>query len=183
MTIIQIADDVITHAVKKFSRIDALILNQGILGAVTRIAEANLDDWQKVFNTNFLSCIAFIKAAVPYLRLSRGRIIMTSSGAASNAYATWGAYGSSKAAMNHLALTLKVEEPDIITIAIRPGVVDTAMQKSIREEHHSVMDAQDLAKFRGLHEGGQLIHADQPGNVIARLALDATSDLSGRFLR
>jgi NAD(P)-dependent dehydrogenase (short-subunit alcohol dehydrogenase family) len=39
-----------------------------------------------------------------------------------------GAYGSSKAALNHLARTLAVEEPDVTTVAVRPGVVDTDMQ-------------------------------------------------------
>lgn len=40
---------------------------------------------------------------------------------------------SSKAALNHLATTLAVEEPDITTIAFRPGVVATDMQKSARD--------------------------------------------------
>lgn len=39
---------------------------------------------------------------------------------------------SSKAALNHLASTLSVEEPDITTIAFRPGVVATDMQKTAR---------------------------------------------------
>lgn len=40
---------------------------------------------------------------------------------------------SSKAALNHLASTLSVEEPDITTIAFRPGVVATDMQKYARD--------------------------------------------------
>ncbi len=36
---------------------------------------------------------------------------MTSSGAATGAYQGWGAYGAGKAVLNHLALTLAVEEP------------------------------------------------------------------------
>lgn len=54
--------------------------------------------------------VAFVKSAIPYLRETKGNVIMTSSGAASNGYGSWGAYGSSKAAMNHLAMTLAAEE-------------------------------------------------------------------------
>jgi NAD(P)-dependent dehydrogenase (short-subunit alcohol dehydrogenase family) len=95
-----------------------------------------------------------IKAAIPELRKTHGRIILTSSGAALTGYSAWGAYGSSKAAMNHLALTLKVEEPTITTIAIRPGVVDTEMQRELREVYHEKMDKKDKEKFIGAKANG-----------------------------
>jgi NAD(P)-dependent dehydrogenase (short-subunit alcohol dehydrogenase family) len=97
-------------------------------------------------------------------------------------YSTWGAYGSSKAALNHLAATLGVEEPDITSIAIRPGVVDTDMQVEVRG-HGSVMDSKDTEKFKSLHESGKLLKPEQPGNVMARLVLGAEKGLTGKFLR
>ena len=90
-----------------------------------------------------------VKAAIPELRKTHGRIILTSSGGAVTGYSAWGAYGSSKAAINHLALTLKAEEPDITTIAIRPGMVDTEMQREVREVYHQKMDEKDREKFMG----------------------------------
>ncbi len=82
--------------------------------------------------------------------------------------------------MNHLALTLSVEEPDIISIAIRPGTVDTEMQAEIRAQ--TTMDAKDLEKFSRKHEEGTLLRPDQPGNVMARLAVGAKKEFSGKFL-
>jgi NAD(P)-dependent dehydrogenase (short-subunit alcohol dehydrogenase family) len=108
-------------------------------------------------------------------------VILISSGAAGGAYSTWGAYGSSKAAMNHLGKTMSVEEPAITTISIRPGVVDTAMQGVVRA-HNTVMDATDAQRFKSLYEEGQLLRPEQPGNVIGRLALEAEKELSGKFL-
>lgn len=108
---------------------------------------------------------------------------MCSSGAAANAYSTWGAYGASKATLNHLAMTLAVEEPSVTTVSIRPGVVDTDMQKDIREVHHKTMDANDAAKFAELKQTGGLLKPEQPGNVMARLVLDAPNSLNGQFLR
>lgn len=121
-----------------------------------------------------------VQAALPELRKSKGRIILTSSGASVNTYTTWGAYGASKAALNHLALTLTVEEPNITSVAIRPGVVDTDMQTKVRS-HAEVMDEKDVEKFKGLHEQGKLLRPDQPGNVIARLAVVAGRELSGKL--
>lgn len=109
--------------------------------------------------------------------------MLCSSGAAINAYEGWGAYGATKAALNHLALTLATEEPDITTVSIRPGVVDTDMQKSIREVHHEKMSEKDRAKFAELKSSGGLLKPEQPGNVMARLVLSAPRDLNGTFLR
>jgi NAD(P)-dependent dehydrogenase (short-subunit alcohol dehydrogenase family) len=85
--------------------------------------------------------------------------------------------------MNHLAKTLRSEEPDIVAVAVRPGTVDTDMQKSLRNEYAELMDAEDKAKFANLKKNGQLLRPDQPGNVMARLALNAPTRLSGQFLR
>jgi NAD(P)-dependent dehydrogenase (short-subunit alcohol dehydrogenase family) len=84
--------------------------------------------------------------------------------------------------MNHLALTLATEEPDVTTVSIRPGTVDTEMQREIREVHNEAMDKKDAQKFAELKSLDTLLKPEQPGNVIARLALRAPKELSGQFL-
>jgi NAD(P)-dependent dehydrogenase (short-subunit alcohol dehydrogenase family) len=79
-------------------------------------------------------------------------------------------------------MTLAVEEPDVTTVSIRPGVVDTEMQVEVRG-HNSLMDEKDAEKFKTLFETGKLLKPEQPGNVMARLAVEASKDLSGKFLR
>lgn len=79
-------------------------------------------------------------------------------------------------------MTLAVEEPDVTTMSIRPGVVDTDMQIEVRG-HNSVMDVKDVQKFKSLHEEGKLLKPELPGNVIARLAVGGEKELSGKFLR
>jgi NAD(P)-dependent dehydrogenase (short-subunit alcohol dehydrogenase family) len=107
---------------------------------------------------------------------------MTSSGAATRGSQAWGAYGSSKAAMNHLATTLGVEELEVTTIAIRPGLVDTEMQRELREIHHKTMAPEDVKKFADAKSAGKLLSPEQPGHVMARLVLDAPREFSGKFL-
>lgn len=84
--------------------------------------------------------------------------------------------------MNHLARQLSVEEPEITSIAVRPGVVDTDMQKQLREVHSSIMDKDDNAKFLGLHESGKLLKPEQPGHVIARMTLNPPKELNGQYV-
>jgi NAD(P)-dependent dehydrogenase (short-subunit alcohol dehydrogenase family) len=117
------------------------------------------------------------------LKKTQGRIVLISSGAAVGAYAAWSAYGTSKAAINHLCKHLAVEEPDIISVAISPGKVDTDMQKQIRELGGASMSAKEHAGFVEKHATGQLLKPEQPGAVIANLIVGATPDMNGKHFR
>lgn len=169
-------------ATSAWGQLDGLIINHGTLDPVKRISDVEAEEWRSLFDVNVFSAVALVKASLPALRSSHGKIILTSSGAAVGAYSTWGAYGASKAVLNHLALTLAVEEPDVTTVSIRPGTVDTEMQREIRDVHHKSMDRKDVEKFVSLKATGKLLKPEQPGHVMARLALEAPKELSGRFL-
>lgn len=80
-------------------------------------------------------------------------------------------------------MTISIEEPQVTTISIRPGVVDTQMQRELRDTYASHMQEKDAAKFLGFHKEGKLLSPKKPGNVIAKLVLDGPEALSGRFLR
>ena len=87
--------------------------------------------------------------------------------------------------MNHLALTLSVEEPDITSLAVRPGVVDTDMQVLVRSKS-TIMDGKDAEKFRSLYEDGKLVKPEEVGGVMAEIALRLSEEgknLNGKFLR
>ncbi|KAF2236712.1 NAD(P)-binding protein [Viridothelium virens] len=174
----QIADETMS----RWGRIDGLVVNHGVLDPVKRISESFVAEWKEAFDINFFGSLALIKACLPFVKHSRGRIIICSSGAATKAYSTWGAYGASKAVLNHLVQTLAVEEPEVCTISVRPGIVNTMMQTSIRETHRQRMDEADAKKFVDLYESGGLLQPEQPGRVMGRLVLNATSDLSGKFI-
>ncbi|KAK4942968.1 hypothetical protein LTR10_017352 [Elasticomyces elasticus] len=173
----------IAQTIQLEGRLDGLVLNHGTMGSCFRIGQMEVEDWENTFRVNVTSCVAMIQSALPLLRASHGRIVLTSSGAATNGYSAWGAYGATKAAINHLAMTLKNEEPEVTTVSIRPGVVDTAMQGDIREKFLKNMDEKDQIKFSTLKKDGKLLPPYKPGEVIAELAINAEKDLSGLFLR
>ncbi|KAI9723077.1 MAG: hypothetical protein M1828_004325 [Chrysothrix sp. TS-e1954] len=170
-------------AIKSFGRLDGLIINHGTLTGVAKLGESSVEQWRAGFDINVFSTIALIKAALPSLRDTKGTILLTSSGAAVKATSTWGCYGASKAVLNHLAMTLAVEEPDITTIAIRPGVVDTDMQAQLKSNHFQFMDDHDVHKFESLRSSGKMLKPEQPGHFMARLVLAAPHDLNGKFVK
>ncbi|KAL8291727.1 hypothetical protein RQP46_001985 [Phenoliferia psychrophenolica] len=181
-------------AMQSFSRLDGVILNAGTLSPLGTIAsmKGKVDEVEGLFRVNFLSLVSLLSHAIPYLNSKEnkpeakdgvtGRIVLVSSGAATGGVAGWGAYSASKAAMNSLARTLGNEESSIVTVAVRPGVVDTGMQLAIRETGLQHMKAEDHKKFSGLHESGNLIPPHKPGGILAGLALAAEPTLSGSFV-
>ncbi|KAA6412540.1 MAG: short-chain dehydrogenase [Lasallia pustulata] len=169
-------------AVREFGQIDGLIVNHGMLPRTANVDDSDPEEWRQCFDVNFFSAVAFVKAALPALRKTKGCILFTSSGVSRSPTGGWGAYGASKAAINHLALTLGVEEAEVTSISVRPGVVDTEMQRDIRDVHVSAMKEQDAAKFLTLHKEGRLLKPEQPGHVMAKLVLQAPRNLSGQFL-
>jgi NAD(P)-dependent dehydrogenase (short-subunit alcohol dehydrogenase family) len=62
----------------------------------------------------------------------RGQVVALSSDAAVEAYPTWGAYGASKAAQDHLMRTFEVELGDtgVRFLVVDPGEMDTVMHRA-----------------------------------------------------
>ncbi|KAG0740922.1 hypothetical protein G6F57_010835 [Rhizopus arrhizus] len=174
-----LAQKAVKAAVDKWGRLDSIIANAGVLEPIASIAEGSVEQWKRLYDVNVFSIITLVQASLPHLRQSeKGSIIIVSSGAALKGYKGWGAYGSSKAAVNHIASTLEAEEKNVTTIAIRPGVVDTDMQGAIRSTGEDAMK-DDHAKFMQLHSEGKLLKPETPGHVLAALAHNPPKELSG----
>ncbi|KAG8746759.1 hypothetical protein FRC10_003742 [Ceratobasidium sp. 414] len=182
----QSATSAVELAKSKFGRLDGLILNAGTLDPLGRIEspESSVEAWKAAFDINLFSTLHLIKAGLPSLREVHGRIIFVSSGAATGGVVGWGAYSASKAALNSLARTLANEEKDIVSIAIRPGVVDTeaSMQSIIRQRGLSVMKPDEHERFTRLHADSLLVKPRDTGHVIAGLSVAAKPSLSGSFV-
>ncbi|KAG0344047.1 hypothetical protein BG004_004772, partial [Podila humilis] len=73
-------------------QVDSLVLNAGVIEPIEPIATASLEGWKKLFDVNFFSIVDFVQKSLPALRKSKGRVILVSSGAATNVYHAWGPY-------------------------------------------------------------------------------------------
>ncbi|KAJ1922006.1 hypothetical protein H4219_000353 [Mycoemilia scoparia] len=178
----EIAKRIVNTAVEKFGRIDGLVNNAGALEPVKKIANCSVEEWKRHFDINVFAVMDLTKEALPYLRKSRGRTVNISSGASTRVYQAWGAYCTSKAALNMFSACLAAEEQQIVSVAIRPGVVKTEMQTTVYNEGAKNMDPSEYQKFQKLHDESGLLPPEIPGSVIANLVLNAGRELSGRFL-
>ncbi|KAI1315305.1 hypothetical protein EDD11_000966 [Mortierella claussenii] len=163
-------------------RIDGLVLNAGVIDPLGAIADTSVQDWKQAFDINFFSILALVQHALPALRESKGRVIFVSSGAAIHTRHAWGAYCTSKAALKMFGETLAGEEPELTSISINPGVVDTEMQSVIRTKGENTMTPEQHIRFVDLHSSKSLLRPEQPGHVIASLAVKASQSISGQSL-
>jgi NAD(P)-dependent dehydrogenase (short-subunit alcohol dehydrogenase family) len=173
-----LAEETIAH----YGRIDALVNNAAVIEPVAPLERADPVAWRRSLHVNVLGPMMLTQAALPSLRQSGGRVINVSSGAATRAMVGWSAYCVTKAALNHFNRQLAAEEPDITAIAVRPGVVDTAMQETIRVVGEKGMTAEDHARFVDYYEHDELLPPERPGKSLAALALYAPEAWSGQFL-
>ncbi|CUS24915.1 LAQU0S21e01310g1_1 [Lachancea quebecensis] len=171
---------------KEYGSVDAVIANAGVLAPVQSVARADIMQWKQLFDVNFFSIVSLVSELLPSLKKSnQGDVILVSSGASAKPYYAWGAYGASKAALNHFAQTVALEEPQIKTVAVAPGVVNTQMQDAIRDElGPSNMTPEALKRFTDLREKNQLLEPEIPATIYANLALHGIpTTINGKYLR
>ncbi|MFJ2886074.1 SDR family NAD(P)-dependent oxidoreductase [Streptomyces sp. NPDC087305] len=115
-------------AAGKLGGVDLLVSNASALGAepLVRLDELTLDGLRRALEVNVVAALGLVQEALPLLRASgAGAVIAVSSDAAAEAYETWGGYGASKAALDHLAAVLAAEEPGLRVWAVDPGDMGT----------------------------------------------------------
>jgi NAD(P)-dependent dehydrogenase (short-subunit alcohol dehydrogenase family) len=121
----------LAKAIRFFGGLDLLCSNASELGPspLPALAEYPVDALERVYAVNVLAPLAIAQAALPSLVERRGTIVGVSSDAAVEAYAGWGGYGSSKAALDHMGRVLAVEHPEIRVYAFDPGDMRTEMHQ------------------------------------------------------
>lgn len=173
---------IVSQTMKHFGRLDAIVNNAGVLEPLGYIHQADPVAWRYNLDVNLLGPLYLVRAALAELRDRSGRVINVSSGAATTAIEGAGAYCTAKAGLNHLTRVLAAEEPDITAIAVRPGVIDTHMQKTLRNPNARAIATKWTDYYKDLKVEGKLEPPEIPGRVIAWLALNAPPVLSGQFI-
>ena len=124
----------LAHAAANLGGADLLVNNASTLAGfdlegapMPTLAQFPLVGLLETFEVNVLGPLALSQLLLPQLRLHHGRIINISSDAAVEAYAGWGGYGASKAALDHASAILAQEEPDVTVWSVDPGDMRTQM--------------------------------------------------------
>src|SRR5262245_6458926 len=112
--------------------IDVLVQNASTLGPVPLrlLLDTDCEDLERALDVNLVGPFRLAKAlAGPMVLRDRGAVISITSDAAVEAYAGWGAYGVSKAGLDHLNRIFAAELHDtrVKFLSIDPGDMDTQM--------------------------------------------------------
>ena len=116
-----------------FGKLDGLIHNAGIIGAMMPIEQYDLKLWYSTMQINVNAPFMLTQCLIPALNKSAdARILFLSSSVGRNARAYWGAYGVSKFAVEGLSKTLseELEKTNIKTNSLDPKRMRTKMRQT-----------------------------------------------------
>jgi NAD(P)-dependent dehydrogenase (short-subunit alcohol dehydrogenase family) len=91
---------------QRFQRLDILVHAAGVLGKLTPVSHIMPDDWADVVGVNLSAAWHLVRTTDPLLRAApTGRAVFLTDARVRSPLAYWGAYGATKAGMEHLVLT------------------------------------------------------------------------------
>ena len=105
---------------ERWDKLDILVLNAAMLGSLTPVQDIDPKEYSRIMSLNVLANQALVAAFDGLLRKSdRAEVVALTSSVGAEPRAFWGAYGSSKAALENL-LGAYADETDIHQVAPRP---------------------------------------------------------------
>jgi NAD(P)-dependent dehydrogenase (short-subunit alcohol dehydrogenase family) len=187
-------DAMVERVEAELGPIDLLFANAGISLWEPSAWEVDAAEWWHVFEVNVRGTYLCCRAVIPrMLERSRGRIVLTGSGAAYLPRSRSTAYSASKAAVHRLAETLATQlEGRISVFGISPGLVRTAMTEGNFPDEAPWTPPECAPRLvRAIAEGkldrlaGRYLHAehDDPDDIRARADEILANDLNAIRLR
>ena len=145
----------VEFVLEKGGGIDVLINNAGV-GYMAVVEELRLEDVRKQFETNLFGVLRVTQAVLPRMRARRhGRILMMSSVAGLISPPTYGAYSSSKHALEGLTNSLRLEMYPfgVDVILIEPGYIVTNFQQTVKELAEPYVERAKAGPYAKIYSG------------------------------
>ncbi len=144
---------------ERWPALDILILNAAMLGSLTPVQDIDPKEYSRLLTLNLLANQALVAAFDPLLRKAeRAEVVAVTSSVGGEPRAFWGAYGSSKAALETL-LGAYADETEH-TGKLRVHIVDPGATRT---------------RMRALAFPGEEPDSVKPPEVVARAILDRLS--------
>jgi NAD(P)-dependent dehydrogenase (short-subunit alcohol dehydrogenase family) len=128
------AERLVRLGLERFGHVDVLVNNASAIGPspMPPLDAYPLDALADVFAVNVVAPLHLIQLVLPHMRArGEGVIVNVTSDAAVQAYPTWGGYGASKAALEHLSrvLAAELEGSGVRIYVVDPGDMNTQMHR------------------------------------------------------
>ena len=148
---------------REWQDIDFLVNNAGMAVGTEKVFESEMEDYDKVIDTNVKGLLYMIKAVVPQMvaRKSKGVVVNMGSVAGNIAYGGGAVYCGSKAAVRYITDGLRIDlmDTDIRVTCIEPGLVET--------EFSIIRFRGDTEKAKAVYTGIDALTADDIGRAVA----------------
>lgn len=158
-----------------------LINNVGTLAPVGPLKSTQPKDWQQNIQINLNACVTTTGLFLKYFSKQDANIKIAniSSGAAVKPFYGWSLYCATKSAIETFTSCIALEtqnNKNLRIMTIRPGVIDTQMQQTIRDQDEA--NFTDVAHFNALKTDNKL----QTPTIAAKkmIKLFSQSPLSGQ---
>lgn len=150
-----------------------LVNNAGLLQPVGPLDRQDPAAVSRTVTVNVGAALALSAAVVSATaEAADRRILHISSGAARHPYAGWSVYCATKAALDHHARSVALDQtPRLRICSLAPGVIDTEMQAEVRASETALFP--DRERFVTMKREGRLKDAETTGrDVVAFLLSD-----------
>lgn len=167
----------VVHEASKLGPLKIAVNNAGVGGAAAPIAEVSTADWRRVLGVNLDAVFFGMRSQIPAMMATGGgAIVNMASILGSVGFASSAAYVTSKHGLLGLTKNAALEyaEHGIRVVSVGPGFISTPLV----EEH---LDAATLDYLAGQHPLGRLGTSEEVAGLVAFLASDAASFITGSY--
>ncbi len=148
----------VEFAKDKFSRIDVMVNNAGVM-PLSKLEALKIDEWNRMIDVNIRGVLHGIAAALPIFKQQQsGQFVNISSVGGHNVYSTAAVYCATKFAVGAISEGLRQESMDIRVTVISPGTTESELASTIT-------DAEAAQWVEGFREA--IIPADAIARAIA----------------
>lgn len=146
---------------ENWKKIDVLINNAGLASGLDKIQDGNIDDWEKMLDTNVKGLLYVSKEVIPFMiAQKKGHIINIGSTAGKEVYQKGNVYCASKHAVDALTKGMRIDllEHGIKVTQIAPGAAET--------EFSEVRFYGDKEKAKNVYQGFKPMTAEDVAEII-----------------
>ena len=168
---VDLSNNSISERIKEINKLIAgndicFINNASIVDPISKIEDLDENAFDKIIKVNVRSAVLITKYILRNFNENKLSFVNISSGAASRAINNWSLYCGTKAFVKMFFEVAEKEYKQHSFFNINPGVIDTDMQKNIRES-----DFPDVSDFQKLEKEGKL----QSAKDVAKEILNTVS--------